>query len=147
MQTMLWIGPRISVKIIAHLGLTGMNLKRSQEQSEYPEHPNTNQATEEASYNTHWCFDAVSSAHPIRMMKAIMMLRTMANRLKNRQPRTMKYPTLLLRMRLWYLMSSMISLDQSMKSRNLLLGEDRSTSYLNCCFTSSRSTLCRPRGE
>ena len=40
-----------------------------------------------------------------------------------------------------YLMSNMISLDQSMNSRSLLLGDDRSTSYLKSSFTSSRNTV------
>ena len=42
-----------------------------------------------------------------------------------------------------YLISSIISRDQAMNSRNLLLGDDRSTSYLNFSFTSSLRTLCR----
>ena len=44
--------------------------------------------------------------------------------------------------RLWYLMSCIMSLLQSMKSRILLLGDVRSTSYLNFSFISSRNTFC-----
>ena len=44
-----------------------------------------------------------------------------------------------------YLMSCIMSRDHAMNSRNLLLGDDRSTSYLNFSFTSSLRTLCEKR--
>ena len=46
-----------------------------------------------------------------------------------------------------YLISAMMSLDQSMNSRSLLLGDDRSTSYLKSSFTSSRNTVWKPTAD
>ena len=42
----------------------------------------------------------------------------------------------------WYTISSNISLDQDIKSRILLVGEDRSTFHFTLSRTSSRSTFC-----
>ena len=46
-----------------------------------------------------------------------------------------------------YLISAMMSRDQFMKSLNLLLGDVRSTEYLNSSFTSSLKTVCENKKE
>lgn len=51
-------------------------------------------------------------------------------------------PTMLDRILRWYLMSRMMSLAQSIKSRILLLGVVLSTSYLNLSLISSLKTFC-----
>ena len=75
---------------------------------------------------------------------------TQTRRSDCRQARTLTHQCLtknlargLAKTRRVYLMSLMMSIDQSMNSRSLLLGVERSTSYLNFSFTSSRSTFCR----
>ena len=51
----------------------------------------------------------------------------------------------LLRIRRWYAISFMMSLAHSMRSRILLLGEERSTFHLSFSFTSSRKTLYKTK--